>query len=451
MNTKLNTDNISDILGTTGSPKRKRKKRWLIIPIILLMAGAAVFLFAQTPGNGARMEFVTAEVIKGDITVQVSATGTLEPTNTVDVGSELSGTITEVLVDFNSRVTKGQVLAKIDTTKLDAQVFQYEAALKAAMAKVDEAKATEEESRLNLNRMKKLWIATNKMSPSQADMATAEAEYAIGKAETVSAEASVMQAEANLRVEKADLSKAIVTSPVDGIVLDKEIEAGQTVAASYETPTLFTIAEDLRRMELIVNVDEADIGQVQEGQKAVFTVDAHPNKSFEGTIIQTRFGSTITDNVVTYETVIKVDNSELLLRPGMTATADIIVKEVKDAVQIPKAALRFTPPKMEEPSGSILSKLIPGRGGPPGGRKRPGGIGGPPGGGGPSARGSQARYAKMVQPRDDGGVTVWILRDNRPQPVRIKVGEAVGSYRQLLTGDIRAGDKLITGTLGDAS
>lgn len=419
MKTNVNTDDITSVLRTNKkSSKWKKRLAFLIIIACLLIAA----FFVMKPGEGKMQEFATAEVIQGDITVQVSATGTLEPTNEVDIGSELSGTIKEVFVDYNSRVKKGQVLARIDATKLNAQVFQYKAALKAAEANVMEANATNKETRLKLKQMKKLWILTKKRSPSQLEMYTAEAEYARAVAQTASANASVMQAKANLQSEQADLSKAAITSPVDGVVLEKDIEAGQTVAASYETPTLFTIAEDLKKMDLIVNVDEADIGQIAEGQRVTFTVDAHPRKIFKGIITQTRYGSTTTDNVVTYETVIKVDNSDLLLRPGMTATADIIVKEIKGAIKIPKVALRYSPPVMQKSNRPLIARLMPG----------------------PPHRNDKNR--KKPGAKQGGGITVWKQGNNgMPEPIDLELGVADGAYKQMVKGEIQPGDRLITG------
>lgn len=409
--------NTNDILSTLGTGKKKSKGKTQILILTLACVLIAGFLGVKLENEKAPV-FTTVDAIQGDITVQVSATGTLEPTNEIDVGSELSGTIQEVYVDFNSRVKTGQILARIDTTKLEAQVVQYGAALKAAEAKVLEMKATEKETLLKLNQIKKLWELTEHKSPSQQEVDAAEAAYTRAVADTVSADASVIQAQANLKSIETDLSKAIIRSPVDGIVLNKEIKAGQTVAASYETPTLFTIAEDLKKMELHVDVDEADIGQVEEGQNVAFTVDAHPGKIFKGIITQTRYGSTTTDNVVTYETVIQVDNSDLVLRPGMTATADIIVNEIKNVIKIPKIALRYSPSPVVEEKESLLRRLMPG----------------PP-------RMNKARQ----QVKKDGTVTMWVQKNGIPEPVDIILGETDGEFKQLVSGDIKAGDKLITG------
>lgn len=411
--------NTSDIAATVGSKKKKVRAK-LIWAVVIACAVILVLLKFFAGGRGDVPSFKTVKADKGDFTVKISATGTLEPTNQVDVGSELSGTIKNVYVDYNSRVTKGQVLAELDTEKLESQLTQYQAALKAADAAILQAQATERETLAKLNRLKNLYDITEGKSPSKTDLEAAQAAYDRAVANTASAFAQSAQANANVKTVQTDLSKSKILSPVNGIVLVRSIEPGQTVAASYQAPVLFTLAEDLREMELNVDVDEADIGQVSEGMRAEFTVDAYPEKVFKGDIIQARYGSETTDNVVTYTTVIKVDNKDLLLRPGMTATADIIVKEQKDAVMIPNEVFRFAPPAVSESSASFVSKLMP----------RP-----------------PVREKKAPAPKAEGMQTVYKLVNGMPEPVQVKTGESNGSSRELIEGDIKAGDDLIVGTL----
>lgn len=417
MKNKISTTDINSVLSSGG--KKSRKKLFLIIAAAAVVLAVA-YLFVRPSGTGSSTpQFTTADVSQGDIIVTVSATGSLEPTNQVEVGSELSGTIRDVYADYNTAVKKDQLLAKIDTTKLQAQVTQSQASLEAAKANVLLMQATEKETLLKLNQLKKLWELTDKKSPSQTEIDAAEAAYERAVANTASAKASVTQAKATLDSHLTDLSKAEIRSPVDGIVLNRSIEPGQTVAASYQAPVLFTLAEDLKKMELMVYVDEADIGQIKEGQKAAFTVDAYPEKVFSGVITQARYGSQTVDNVVTYETVIQVDNSDMLLRPGMTATADITVKEINNVILVPNAALRYAPAQTgQDEKTSFISKLMPH----------------PP------------RTPKQkTKTAEKGSVTVWALENGAEVPYVIKLGVSDSSHRQMLEGKLTKGMKLITG------
>jgi HlyD family secretion protein len=261
--------------------------------------------------------------------------------------------------------------------------------------------------------------------PSQLDIDAAEAAFERAKADEASAVAAVSQAQATLETYQTDLFKADIRSPIDGIVLTRDVEPGQTVAAAFQAPVLFTLAEDLTKMELHVDVDEADIGQVREGQEATFSVDAYPNRIFEARIIQTRYGAQTVDGVVTYETVLEVDNSDLFLRPGMTATADITVKKVENAILVPSAALRFTPPVQQEEQsqsgGSLLSKILPG----------------PP----PQSRQRQDVNTDKTQQR------VWVLKDGQPVAVPIAVGDTDGVSTEVLKGEIEPGMAVIVDTV----
>ena len=282
----------------------------------------------------------------------------------MEVGSEVSGTLKTVDADYNDQVKVGQILARIDTSKLDAQVVQSSAALEASKAKVLEAEATLKEGEAQLARLTQVRKLSGGKVPSLYEFEAQEATVARARANVASAKADVAQAEGTLSVNKSDLGKAVIHSPINGVVLTRKVEVGQTVVASMETPILFKLAEDLKQLELQINVDEADVGQVHEGQAATFTVDAYPDKRFPASIKQVRYGSTTTDSVVTYTTVLKVNNDDLSLRPGMTATAVVITKKLENALLVPNAALRFEPPPApvtasKGSGGSLIDSLMP--------------------------------------------------------------------------------------------
>jgi HlyD family secretion protein len=334
----------------------KRWVRWGALALVVI--SVAVFIF--TRGEGITTRYVTQEVTRGNLTVTVTATGNLEPRNQVDIGSELSGTIRSVEVDVNAAVKAGQLLAVLDTSRLNAQVLQAQSSLASSEARVVQSTAGLKEARANYARLQKVRELSGNKLPSQQDMDVAEAAVARAEGEEAAARASVAQARANLDAVRTDLGKTDIRSPINGVVLVRSVEPGQTVAASLQAPILFTLAEDLKKMELHVSVDEADVGAVAVGQEASFSVDAFPNRSFQARITQVHFASNNTQKsqsgssgqgassststgVVTYETVLEVDNSELLLRPGMTATAEIVATSIVDATLVPNAALRFTP------------------------------------------------------------------------------------------------------------
>src|SRR5664279_4805378 len=332
----------------SGSRKWKRRAFW-IAPLVVLALCAGFFTIRQKRVSAkATQHFRTEEARTGDLTVIVTATGQLKPTRTVDVGSQVSGIIDKVLVNYNDRVKAGEVIAKIDTTKLDAQVQQDKASLQSAHAKVDDAKVTVMETEAEYKRM----LATRERSKaqivSQHDLDTAKAAYDRAVVAVITAQASVTQAEANLKIDETNVDYAVIKAPVAGIVLSRSAEPGQTIAASFQVTTMFEIAEDLRKMILQVNVDEADVGKVRVGQHVLFTVDAYPGRQFPGTITAVRYNSTTTNNVVTYLAEISVNNDELLLRPGMTATANITVQSIQNALLVSNHALRFWPSTDEQ-------------------------------------------------------------------------------------------------------
>ncbi len=319
----------------------------------------------------------------------------------------------------------GQVLARIDTSKLEAQETQLKAALESAQAKVLQAKATLNETQTKLAQLQQVRELSNGKVPSQTEFDAAQAAFERAKADDASAAAAVAQAQATLKATQTDIAKAVIHSPIDGIVLTRSVEPGQTVAAAFQAPVLFTLAEDLTQMELHVDVDEADIGQVKEGQEAEFNVAAYLDRTFQAKIVQTRFGSQTVDGVVTYETVLKVDNTDLSLRPGMTATADITVQKLENALLVPNAALRFSPPAQgpKRPSRGLVGMMLPGPG----------------------------RFNRPQEPVVDTNKrqqTVWVLKDGQPTAVPVTIGATDDVETEILSGEIQPGMQVIIDTMG---
>ncbi len=424
--TGMRTDNNRDIAQTLRLAQAPGRTwlRWRWAGLALLILVAAGLLFARGSGTASAPEYQTQEVRRADLTAMVTATGNLEPTNQVDVGIEVSGTISNVEADNNDQVQIGQVLARLDTSKLDAQLRKSTASLASAKAHVEQMRATQTESSKNLKRLRRIREISGGKLPSDQELDAAEATYARAQTEVASALAAVAEAEATLKLTQTDLDKSVIRSPINGIVLVRAVEPGQTVAASFQAPVLFTLAEDLTKMELQVDVDEADVGQVHAGQMATFTVDAYPQREFPAQVMQVRYGAQSVDGVITYMTVLNVDNSDMALRPGMTATADIVVEKVESALLVPNAALRFTPPVQATPAegGSVLGKLVP----------RP-------------PRATPKLHATASP--DKTAQQVWVLRDAVPVEVPIQVGATDGMFTQVLSGDLEPGMAVIVDTV----
>jgi len=414
-------DDIRQTLGLNQSQaSRTPYIKWSgITAIVIIICIIAWQKFDN--GQLQTVHYKTASVSRGLLSITVTATGTLQPVNQVEVGSEISGTIKSVLVDFNDRVKQGQVLAHMDTDQLQAKVNQAKASLDLARAQVKQSEATIVETKNKLKRSREL--AKTGMC-SEQDCDAAQAAYDRAVANLASTKAQVVQAQAFLDAETTKLSKATILSPIDGIVLKRDVEPGQTMAASFQTPVMFILAENLTQMELHVDVDEADVGQVKEGQDAVFTVDAYASKNFPAKITEVHFASQTVDGVVTYETILSVDNSELLLRPGMTATADILVKQIKDALLVPNAALRFNPQKLEQQKtsgGGLVSSLIPR---PPSGPKQ----------------------------REDTGKAnnhqqVWVLRNEQVMAIAVTTGSTNSIETEIISGDLDLETNVIIDTI----
>lgn len=397
------TDSIEKTLGLNVSAKRPLKKYLIIALVVLVIIGAGIWIWKHNE-NRSTVQYITAPAEIRTLTTTVSATGNLEPTNTVEVGIEVSGTIEEVLVDYNDRVHVGQLMARLDTTKLASKVTSYQAALAKFEANIAEAEATRNKAQNEWDRVRKMVAATQGNYPSGQEVDNTHSTLEASKAAVAAAKAQRDQAYAELRSAQDDLRKAVVVSPINGIVLERKIEPGQTVAASMQTPVLFTMAEDLTKMKVIVSVDEADIGEIKEQQSIRFNVDAYPGKTFTGVITQLRLNSQIVNGVVTYDAVVTVENSDLLLRPGMTASAQIITGVLKDVLTVPNAALRFTPPSNDP---------------------------------------KERKKAKNMAENDIK--YVWILRNEAPVKVATKVSKSDGTSTVVTQTSLSRGDMVIIG------
>lgn len=416
-------------------PSSLKRGLWIAGGIVLA-ASLAWGGFAWYNKKNSGVQYVTEAIKRADLAVKVSATGTLNPTNKVDLGSELSGTVAQVFVDYNDRVKKGQVLAVLDTTKLRQTIAKSQAALESATASVQQARATLSENQTKLTRYLEVFQLSGGKVPSSTEMDAARADVERAQANLASAQAAVAEAQATLHANEIDLRKSEIKSPVDGIVLSRAVDPGQTVAASLQAVTLFTIAEDLTKMELIVSVSESDVGKVKAGQEATFNVDAFPNKQFPASIRMVRVGSVTVNNVVSYETVLSVNNKDLSLLPGMTATADILVTEKENVLLLPNAALRFKPPSAQSgqqaSGGSVINALMPRPPMPQQQRQRPANASGPG-----SGRGNGGR-APMA--------TVWVESPQGPQERMVRTGLTDGKYTEILHSELKEGDAVIINT-----
>jgi HlyD family secretion protein len=367
----------------------------IVVAALALAAAAAAGYFYFAKANGDSVPYRTAKVERGDIAETVTATGNINAVKTVQVGSQVSGTIQEILVDFNSRVRKGQVIARIDPRIFEATVAQSRANLQNAAAVLEKAKILTADTLRTLRRNQEL---VKDGYVSRADVDAAETAYDSAVSQQKSAEAQLEQAKGALSVAETNLRFTTIVSPVDGTVISRSVDVGQTVAASFQTPTLFTIAQDLTKMQIDTNVDESDIGRTKAGQDATFTVDAYPEKSFAGKVIQVRNSPIVTQNVVTYDVVVQVDNKDLSLKPGMTANVSFRIREFKDVLKIPNAALRFRPADRKKTEGE----------------------------------------------KEPPGSRVYVAgKDGKPQPVQVKTGTSDGTYTQLVEGNLKEGDLVI--------
>lgn len=388
---------------------------WLAVLCTAIGIGAWWYQSSQTAAN--LVSYETARPLRGDLTIIVTATGTIQPTTQIDVSSEMSGVVRTVNVDNNSLIKKGQVLAELDSERYKAQVRSLQASVKGSRAKLAETAATLTAAELALERQLSLQ-AKGLAVKQELESALAAQQRAV--AAIASAEADIEIANANLELKQLDIDKSQITSPVDGIVLKRAIEPGQTVASSLQAPVLFTLAEDLKRMQLEANIDEADIGAVRVGQDATFTVDAFTARRFPARIETIEFSPLVTEGVVTYKAVLSVDNSELALRPGMTATAQVVVQQISNALLVPNAALRYSPPAAARQESFSLSRLF------------------------------LPRFPRNERPvKKDikaGERTVWILEGGVPKSLTIAIGASDGKMTEITKGEVSPETPLITAT-----
>ncbi len=419
----INATDVQNLLTSgTQRPWWKRPMLWALIALVAIGIGMALWWQARSQSKAAP-SYVTEAAALGNLTLTVAANGTLQPTRSVNIGSELSGTVLAVLVDVNDRVKKGQVLVELDTSKLGDLVACAGSSLSAAVAKVAQWVATVKESQACLAGLEEVSRLSGGKVPSRAELDTARASLARAIADETSARANVTQAQTTVSTNATNLSKASIRSPIDGVILTRTVDPGNAVAASLQAVTLFSVAEDLGKLRLQVNVDEADVGKVQVGQKASFTVSAYPSRRFPATITRVAFGSTITDNVVTYVTYMDVNNTDLTLRPGMTASSTITATERTNVLLVPNTALRFNPTDGDTKAakasgGGIVSSLLP-RMPRTGGQRKAGGNG-------PAAK------------------KVWVLKGGVATAVAVTPGVSDGRMTEITGGDLQPGMLVIT-------
>jgi HlyD family secretion protein len=392
------TDEVKKAIGV-AAPSVLR--RIFLFACVILLVGTALFLFQtwRLRASNSDPTYEEAEVKRGDLQVTVRATGTLQALTTVEVGAEVTGRLLSVRVDANDLVKKGQILAEIDPEQLRAAVDQAGAQVAAADAAIRQAKATVTEATMEYDRIRQLG---KKGIVSQAEHDTAIAARERADANLASAVANAALTSAALKSARSRLDKATIISPVDGIVLSRLVEPGQTVTAGFQTPVLFKLAQDLTQMRLNVDVDEADVGRVRDGLEAVFTVEAYPDRKFPSRVLSLHNEPKTSQNVVTYQAVLTVDNTERLLRPGMTCTATIISEIKHDVLLVPNAALRFTPPS-----------------------KKP------------------KRDEKKVGLEGEQKQHVWVLQENIPVAIEVHAGLSDGFVTEILGGDVKPGTKVL--------
>jgi HlyD family secretion protein len=409
---KITTEDINKALNIDDKKKNFFLRYWWQLLLIIAIALGLFYYFTKDDEQKIN-NFKTIKLEKKDLVVKVIATGNLEPIKTVDIGIEVSGTIKEVLVDYSDKVVKNQVLARLDTTKLLSQVNNSKALLDVAIANLKDSKISLDDEKHELQRIEDLYKSTNGNYPTVKEID--QAKIAVRRAEQNhnSMLARITQSEATLKSDQEDLNKAVVVSPIDGIILDKKVDVGQSVVASMQVPILFTLAQDLSKMQVVVSIDEADVGKVKEAQDVSFSVDAYPAKIFYGKLKQVRMNSQIVNGVVTYEALAIVDNSALLLRPGMTVSANIVTKVIKGDMVVPNTALRFSP-NLDDVKSS-------------------------------------KKYIFSAQPKKETKAntqqaTLWILKNGEAIQIPIEVGDSDGMYTIIKSDKLNSNSDIIIGT-----
>ena len=420
---------IDELLGQPPRTRWRRWRKWIFIGVPLLIV---ILLLARCLRPAPPVQYATAPVERHDLNVTITATGNLAPTVQVNVGSEESGLVDNFYVENNDHVVKGEPLAQLDLSRLRDALVQSQASLQAALATVTENRATVAQTRANLDREEQVYKLSGGKVPSRTELDTARADYARAVANVAQAQAQVAQARASVSTNRTNLAKGTIYAPVTGVVLSRQVEPGQTVAASFNVATLFTIAQDLSNMRLQVKVDEADVGELHPGASATFTVDAYPNRTFPATVTRVDLGAnatpivnsagttpTATTNVVAYTTELAVSNPDGLLKPGMTATASILTDSIKNVLLVPNAALRFTP------EASVTKKNM---------------FGPPP------------EAPKNADVSRGARQQLWVIgADGKPKAVPVTAGHTNGSLTEVQGKGVHPGLKVITGQLASAS
>ena len=416
---------INELLGV-GEARPWYRSTWLwLLVLAVLAAGGGWWWWSARAKANAVPQYVTETAARGNLTLTVSANGTIQPTRAINIGSELSGTVLEVRVDVNDRVKKGQIMVVLDTAKLRDQILRSTATLASANAQVALTEATTRETQATLARLQEVARISNNRVPSRAELDSAQAALDRAVASVASAHAGVSDAKAALALDHINLSKASIAAPADGMVLTRTVDPGNAVAATLQAVTLFTLAEDLAKLRLWVYVDEADVGSVKNGQDATFTVSAYPTRKFPAKITRVGFGSTITDNVVTYLTYMDVSNADMSLRPGMTASANITAMQRNDVLLVPNTALRFSPTSSAAAAAAAAAK------------------GGAFANMGPRMPGANRRSAAQGA-STAGAKEVWVLRDGQAVAVSVVPGISDGHHTEITGGDLQIGMLVIT-------
>jgi HlyD family secretion protein len=409
---------------------RKKAIAWIAAASVIGLGGVGWWQL----GDGAKEPpYVTTPAQRASITQVVSSTGTLQAVVTVQVGSQVSGTIEKLFADFNTKVRAGQIVAQLNQDKFRAAEDQARANLLAAQSNIEKSKVTVVDTLRTVERNREL---RKKDLMAQSDLDSAQAAYDAALAQVEVNRAQAAQAQASLKQATVDLNNTVIRSPVDGLVISRNVDVGQTVAASLQAPTLFTIANELARMEVHTNVDEADVGNVKEGQEVTFTVDAFPSRRFRGRVHQVRNAPIVVQNVVTYVAVVRIENKELLLKPGMTANVQFLVSRKEDVLTIPNMAMRFKPPEEKEEAQELLRREQS-RTAPKVGERR-------------TSRQSAARGSGA----GGGGtrrVRIYLLKDDKAQPVEIQLGITDGSRTEIRSGDLKENDPVIIGMSSGAN
>jgi len=388
----------------TRSRGRRVVRALVWVVVVVAIVGAAALFFWRRSHAAPEVSYETAAADRGTIAAKVTATGSLSALLTVQVGSQVSGRVQQLFVDYNSPVTKGEIIAKLDPLLFEAAVQQARAFLLTGQSNLRKDQAQAANMKIIFDRAKNLQAS---QVIAQSDLDTASANYDAAKAQVDADQSSLESAQAALNQTEVNLGYTTIVSPIDGTVISRNVDVGQTVAASFQSPTLFVIAQDLRRMQVDTNVGEADVGRLTAGMPASFTVDAYPNRQFIGTLRQIRNASQTVQNVVTYDAVINVENSDLVLKPGMTANVTFIAAQKDNVVRLRNSALRF------QPDPALLTRI---------------GLSAPP----------------QSSPQEPNRRTLWVLRDGKPVAIAVSTGVSDGTWSELVQGDIKPGDALVS-------